>query len=78
MEFIYNLGTGFGYSVLDMIETFEKVNGIKINYKIVRRREGNIASCYSNPTKAKEKLRFIAEKTLEDMVSDAWNYENNN
>lgn len=76
--YIYNLGTGIGYSVLDMVNAFEKVNGIKINYKIVGRREGDIASCYSNPSKAKEELGFVAEKTLEDMVLDAWNYEKHN
>lgn len=76
--YIYNLGTGVGYSVLDMVNAFEKVNGIKINYKIVGRREGDIASCYSNPSKAKEELGFVAEKTLEDMVLDAWNYEKHN
>ncbi len=76
--YIYNLGTGKGYSVLDMVNAFEKANGIKINYKIVGRREGDIAVCYSDPNKAKEELGFIAEKTLEDMVRDAWNYENHN
>lgn len=74
--FIYNLGTGVGYSVLDMINTFEKVNNVEVNYKIVDRRPGDIAKCYSDPTKAKEELGFICEKTLEDMVRDAWNYEN--
>ena len=76
--YIYNLGTGTGYSVLDMIDAFEKANGIKINYKIVERRPGDIATCYSNPKKAKEELGFVCEKTLEDMVRDAWNYENTN
>lgn len=76
--YIYNLGTGTGYSVLDMINAFESANGIKINYKIVDRRPGDIASCYSDPKKAKEELGFVCEKTLEDMVRDAWNYENSN
>ena len=75
--FIYNLGTGTGYSVLDLIKAFEKENGIKINYKIAERRAGDIAMCYSNPNKAKEELGFICEKTLEDMVRDAWNFEIN-
>ena len=70
------MGTGCGYSVLDMIQAFEKVNGIKINYKIVDRREGDIATCFADSTKAKEELGFICEKTLDDMVRDAWNYEN--
>lgn len=76
--YIYNLGTGTGYSVLDIIKAFEKVNKIKINYKIVERRAGDIAMCYSDPTKAKEELGFICTKTLEDMVRDAWNFEINN
>ena len=74
--FIYNLGTGKGYSVLDMINTFEKVNGVKVNYKIVGRRPGDIAQCYSDPTKAKNELSFTCTKTLDDMVKDSWNYEN--
>lgn len=76
--YIYNLGTGVGYSVLDMINAFERVNGIKINYKIVDRRPGDIAICYSNPTKAKEELGFSCKYGLDDMVKDAWNYENSN
>ncbi len=76
--FIYNLGTGKGYSVLEMIEAFEKANGIKINYKIVERRPGDIAECYSNPAKAKEELGFITTKSLEDMCKDSWNFEKNN
>lgn len=73
---IYNLGTGTGYSVLDIVNAFEKANNIKIPYKIVDRRPGDIAICYANPTKAKEELGFVATKTLEDMCKDAWNYEN--
>lgn len=76
--YIYNLGTGTGYSVLDIIKAFEKVNKIKINYKIVGRRAGDIAMCYSDPSKAKEELGFVCTKTLEDMVRDAWNFEINN
>ncbi len=76
--FIYNLATGTGYSVLDIVNAFEKVNGVKVNYKIVGRRAGDIATCYSNPTKAKEELGFIATRTLEDMCRDAWNYEQKN
>lgn len=76
--FIYNLATGTGYSVLDIINTFEKVNNVKVNYKIVNRRPGDIAACYSDPTKAKEELGFLATKTLEDMCRDLWNYEKNN
>lgn len=76
--FIYNLGTGKGYSVLDMIKSFEKANGIEIPYKIAPRRQGDIAICYADPTKAKEELNFKATKTLEDMCKDAWNFEKNN
>ena len=76
--FIYNLGTGNGYSVLDMINAFEKESGIKINYKIVERREGDIATCFANPGKALRELEWKAEYTLADMVRDAWNFEKNN
>ena len=76
--FIYNLGTGIGYSVLDMINAFEKANGIKINYKIVERRQGDIAICYSDTKKAREELGFNTTKTLEDMCKDSWNFEKNN
>ena len=61
-----------------IINTFEKVNNVKVNYKIVNRRPGDIAACYSDPTKAKEELGFVATKTLEDMCRDLWNYEKNN
>ena len=74
--YIYNLGTGVGYSVLDIINAFEKANGIKINYKIAPRREGDIAVCYSDPTKALNELGFKTTKTIEDMCKDAWNFEN--
>lgn len=76
--YIYNLGTGDGYSVLDMINTFEKTNGIKVNYKIVERRSGDIDKCYSDPSKAKKELNFSCKKNLEDMVRDVWNYETKN
>ena len=76
--FIYNLGTGKGASVLDLVQTFEKVNNIKIPYKIAPRRQGDIATCYSDTTKAQKELGFIATKTIEDMVKDAWNYESKN
>ncbi len=76
--FIYNLGTGNGYSVLDMVKAFEKENGVSIKYKIVERRPGDIAECYANPAKALRELGWKAERTLEDMVRDAWNFEKNN
>ena len=63
----YNLGTGIGYSVLDIIRNFEKVNGIKVNYKIAPRRAGDVAACYSNPAKAEREMGWKAEKNIEDM-----------
>ncbi len=75
---IYNLGTGSGYSVLELVKTFERVNNIKVNYKIVGRREGDIASCYADNTKAKEELGFNPTKTLEDMCRDSYTYILNN
>ena len=75
---IYNLGTGKGSSVLEIVKTFEKVNNIKVPYEIVERREGDIDECYSDPSKAQKELNFKTKYTLEDMVKDAWNYENNN
>ena len=72
--YIYNLGTGKGYSVLDMVNAFEKATGQKVPYKITARREGDIATCYADPQKAKEELGWTAEKTLEDMCLDSWNY----
>ena len=76
--FIYNLGTGVGYSVLDIVNAFESANGIKVNYKFAPRRAGDIAECYSDPTKALKELGFKTTKTIEDMCKDAWNYEKNN
>lgn len=72
--YIYNLGTGTGYSVLDMVKAFEKATGKKVPYKIAPRRAGDIAICYADPKKAKEELGWEATKTLEDMCLDAWNY----
>ena len=71
---IYNLGTGNGYSVLELIKTFEKVNNIKINYQIVERRPGDVASCYANADMAFKELGWKAEKNIEDMCKDAYNY----
>ncbi len=72
--YIYNLGTGTGYSVLDMVKAFEKTTGKKVTYKIAPRRTGDIGTCYADPKKAKEELDWKAEKTLEDMCQDSWNY----
>lgn len=71
---IYNLGTGNGYSVLDLVTTFEKVNGLKVNYKIGARRPGDIAACYADPSKAKKELGWVAEKGIEEMCKDAWRF----
>lgn len=71
---VYNLGTGKGYSVLEMVKTFEKVNNIKVNYKIAPRRDGDIAECYANADKAEKELNWHAELGLEDMCRDAYNF----
>lgn len=70
----YNIGTGNGYSVLDIVKAFEKVNGIKVPYQIDPRRPGDIATCYADTKKAFEQIGFKAEKSLEDMMKDAWHY----
>lgn len=72
--YIYNLGTGHGYSVLDMVKGFEKATGKAVPYKIAPRRPGDIATCYADPTKAKEELGWTAEKNIDDMCKDSWNY----
>lgn len=72
---IFNLGTGHGYSVLDVIKTFESVNNIKIPYEIVARRPGDIAMCYADPTKAKQVLGWTAQYNLSDMCRDSWEYQ---
>jgi len=72
---VYNLGTGNGYSVLDIINTFEQSTGVKVPYVLADRRPGDIASNYSNPTKAAEKLHWKAEKTLDDMCRDSWAFK---
>lgn len=71
----YNLGTGKGTSVLEIIEMFERVNAIDIPYKIVARRPGDIAFCYADAAKAKEELNWSTKRTLEEMCRDAWNFE---
>ena len=70
----YNLGTGKGYSVLDIINAFEKVNKVKVPYVITGRRPGDAAACYSNPSLAKKKLGWTAKRDLEQMCRDSWNY----
>ncbi|MEE3343272.1 MAG: UDP-glucose 4-epimerase GalE [Bacilli bacterium] len=75
---IYNLGTGTGYSVLDIVNTFNRVNQLNIPYKIVERRAGDIAICYADTEKAYKELGFKCKKTLEDMVRDSYNFYKNN
>ncbi len=75
---VYNLGTGNGYSVLDLIKTFEEVNNIEVPYKIIERRAGDIGTCYSDPIKAESELGWKAKYSLEDMCRDSWNYQKNN
>lgn len=75
---IYNLGTGKGYSVLDLVKTFEAVNNVHIPYVIDARRPGDIATCYSDPSKALRELGWKAEYDLEDMCRDSWNWQRKN
>lgn len=74
----YNLGTGNGYSVLQVVEAFSKASGRKIPYKIAPRRPGDIATCYANPKKANEELGWKAEKEIEEMCEDSWRWQSNN
>jgi len=74
---IYNLGAGKGYSVLEIVETFERVNNIKIPYVIDERRPGDLDEFYADPTKAEKELGWKTEKTLEDMCRDSWNFVKN-
>ena len=76
--FVYNLGTGIGYSVLDIVNAFEKSTGKKVPYKITQRRPGDIAKAYSDAKKAKKELGWEAKKNLEDMCRDSWKYIENN
>ena len=76
--YVYNLGSGVGHSVLEMVKTFEKVNNVKVPYKIAPRRAGDLAEIYADPTKAEKELNWKTEKTLEDMCKDSWNYIKNN
>ncbi len=74
----FNLGTGVGYSVLDIVKSFIKVNDIDLNYEMQPRRPGDIPECYSDPTKAERCLGWKAELTIEDMCRDTWNWQKNN
>jgi UDP-glucose 4-epimerase len=74
----YNLGTGKGYSVLDVVQAFEHASQIKVPYKIVEPRPGDVASCFADPTKAKMELNWKAEKGIEEMCADAWRWQRKN
>lgn len=74
--YIYNLGTGNGYSVLDMVKAFEKATGKEVKYKIVPRRPGDIATCYADPKKARQELDWKANLGINEMCKDSWNYIN--
>ena len=75
---VYNLGTGQGYSVIEAINAFEQACGHKIAYEIVARRPGDIAECYADPTLANQELSWQAEKSLAEMMSDAWRWQTQN
>ena len=75
---VFNLGTGHGYSVLDIVKAFEKASGKQIPYKIVERRPGDIATCYSDPSKAKEVLGWEAKRGLAEMCEDSWRWQSQN
>lgn len=74
----YNLGSGQGTSVLELVQAFEKVNGVPVPYKIVERRPGDVATCYANADKALAELNWKTEKTIEDMCRDTWNWQSKN
>ena len=75
---IYNLGTGHGYSVLDIVNAFQRVNGVKVPYSIKPRRPGDIATCYSDPSKARKELGWQAQYGIDEMCRDSWNWQKNN
>ena len=75
---VYNLGTGQGYSVLDLVHAFEKATGVKVPYVIKPRRSGDVAECWSDPSKAARELGWKAQYGIEDMCEDAWRWQKNN
>ena len=75
---IYNLGTGTGYSVLDIVKNFEEATGVKIPYVIKERRPGDIATCYADAAKAREELGWEAQYGIKDMCADSWRWQSNN
>ena len=75
---IYNLGTGHGYSVLEVVKNFEEASGVKIPYEIKDRRPGDIAQCYASPEKAEKELHWKAERDILKMCEDSWRWQSNN
>ncbi len=75
---IYNLGTGTGTSVLELVDAFIKVNNVNVPYKIVGRRPGDLATCFADVSKAEQELGWKAELSIDEMVRDAWKFEQNN
>ncbi|MBQ8081382.1 MAG: UDP-glucose 4-epimerase GalE [Clostridia bacterium] len=75
---VFNLGTGVGYSVLELVHAFEEVNGVRVPYRVTPRRPGDIATCYADPAKATNLLHWEAKRSLADMCRDAWNWQKNN
>ncbi|MBR5340043.1 MAG: UDP-glucose 4-epimerase GalE [Lachnospiraceae bacterium] len=75
---VFNLGTGVGYSVLDIVKAFEEANGVRIPYEIVPRRPGDIAECWSDPAKAYQEMGWKTQYTILDMCADSWNWQKNN
>ncbi|HDR8196193.1 TPA: GDP-mannose 4,6-dehydratase, partial [Bacillus thuringiensis] len=74
----YNLGTGIGYSVIEMVEAFEKVSGKKVPYKITERRSGDVAVCFADASKAKRELGWESTRGLEEMCADSWRWQSEN
>ena len=75
---VFNLGTGIGYSVLDMVKSFQQANGVEVPYVITDRRPGDLATCFADPAKSEQVLGWKAEKTLVDMCRDSWNWQSKN
>ena len=75
---LFNLGTGKGYSVLDMVNAFQDESGKRIPYAIVPRRSGDVAACFADPSKAEKELHWQAKKGLLDMCRDSWRWQDNN
>ena len=77
-ESVFNLGTGKGVSVLEMVNTFSSVNGVEVSYIIGERRAGDLATVYADPAKAEQVLGWHAKRTVADMCRDSWNFQKNN